>query len=119
MAQVNDSDSNSRLVSIGVYVAYLVGAFTGLLWLVGLVIAFVFREKAESDSLAAKHLNHQVRIGIRLLIAGIVALVIYVVLVATVIGIVVAWIPLLVWWVWALVVSVKGLAALVGEREPA
>ena len=63
--------------------------------------------------------NHQVRIGIRLLIVGVVAIVAYALLVATLIGVVVAWVPFLVWWAWALLVTVKGLAALVGERAPA
>ena len=115
----NASDSTPRLVTVGVYIAYLIGAFTGVFWLLGLITAFVYREKAEEDSLVAQHLNHQVRIGIRLLIVGVVAIVAYALLVATLIGVVVAWVPFLVWWAWALLVTVKGLAALVGERAPA
>ena len=118
MAQANSTDSTSRSIAMGIYVTYLVGAFTGVFWLIGLAAAFVLRDKARSDPFAAKHLEHQVRMGVKLLIVGAVALVVNLVLVATVIGVVIAWIPLLVWWVWALVASVKGLLALVGAREP-
>ena len=118
MEQANASDSTSPLITIGVYGAYLIGAFTGVFWVIGLITAFVYREKVEEGSLVAQHLNHQVRIGIKMLIVGVVAIVIWAVLVATLIGVVVAWIPLLAWWAWALLVTVKGLAAFVGERAP-
>ena len=118
MAQEKASSSTPRLVAIGVYGAYLLGAFTGLFWMVGLIAAYIFRENAKDDPLAMAHLNHQVRIGVKLLIAGVAAMVLYLLLVVTLIGVVVAWIPLLAWWVWALVVAVKGLAALMGDREP-
>ena len=118
MAQDNAADPTSRLITLGVYVSYLIGAFTALFWLIGLIVAFVFREKAEEGSIERQHLDHQVKIGVRLLIAGVVAFVIYLVLAATLIGVVIAWIPLLVWLAWALLVTVKGLAALVGERAP-
>ena len=68
--------------------------------------------------MASKHFEHQVRVGVKLLIVGIVAAALAILLTITLIGAVIAWIPLLVWFVWALVVAVKGLAALVGDREP-
>ena len=119
MAEANAGDSTSRLITLGVYIAYLIGAFTGVFWLIGLITAFVFREKAGEGTVELEHLNHQVKIGIRLLIAAVVAIVAYVALVATLVGMVVAWIPLLVWFAWALLVTVQGLAALVGDRAPA
>lgn len=118
MEQANATNSSARAVSMGVYAAYLVGALTGIFWLVGLVVAFVYREKVADDSLERRHLDHQVRIGVKLVIAGLAAIVAYLVLVATLIGIVVAWVPLVAWTIWALVVAVKGMAALVGERDP-
>ena len=119
MEQVNATNSSARAVSMGIYAAYLVGALTGIFWLVGLVVAFVYREKVPDDSLERRHLDHQVGIGVKLVIAGVVAIVAYAVLVATLIGIVVAWVPLVAWTIWALVVAVKGMAALVGARDPA
>lgn len=119
MEQANTNNSSARAVSLAVYVAYLVGALTGIFWLAGLVVAFVYRERVPDDTLDRRHLDHQVRIGIKLVIAAVVAIVAYLVLVATLIGIVVAWVPLLAWTIWALVVSVKGMAALVGGRDPA
>ena len=119
MEQANATNSSARAVSLGVYAAYLVGALTGIFWLIGLVVAFIYREKVPDDILERRHLDHQVSIGIKLAIGGVVAIVAYLVLVATLIGIVVAWVPLLAWTVWALIVSVKGMAALVGARDPA
>ena len=118
MEQANATNSSARAVAMGIYAAYLVGALTGIFWLVGLVVAFVYREKVPDDSLERRHLDHQVRIGVKLVIAGLVAIIAYLVLVATLIGIVVAWVPLVAWTIWALVVAVKAMAALVGERDP-
>ena len=118
MSDVNSANSSSRSVAMGVYVLYLLGAFSGVLWLVGFLIAFVFRGRNDADDLGERHLAHQVQAGIKLLIAGVVAGVVSLVLFLTVIGALFAWVPLLAWCVWALVVTLKGLSALAGDRAP-
>ena len=114
----NPSNSSARAISMGVYLIYFVGCFTGLFWLIGLFVAFVFRDNAKDDPLISKHMAHQIRMGIRLLIWGIVASVVAFLLTVTVVGVIISWIPVLIWWLCALVASLKGLLALVGERAP-
>ena len=103
---------------MGVYVLYLLGALSRVLWPVGFLVAFFFRGRHGDDDLGQRHLAHQVRAGIKLLIAEVVASVASLVLVLTVIGAVFAWVPLLAWCVWTLVVTLKGHLALAGERDP-
>lgn len=119
MSDQSNGNSSAQSIAMIVYVLYLIGTVTGVFWLGGLLLAFVFRGKPGIPELAAKHFEHQVRVGVKLLIVGIVASVLAIVLMITVIGAIFAWIPLLVWFVWALVVAVKGLSALAGDREPA
>ena len=108
----------SRYVAIGVYAAYALGTITGFFWLVGLVTAYVAREGSGVDPLARSHLDFQVRLGIRLLVWGLVAFAGTFLLVASVVGLVLSPVPLLAWTVWGIVVSVRGMAALVGGRGP-
>ena len=118
MSDMNSTNTSSQPIAMGVYILYLIGAFSGIFWLAGFLLAFVFRGRAATGSLAARHLAHQVRVGLKLIIAGLVAVVAYFLLVATLVGVLVAWLPLLAWCVWAVVVSVKGISALAGERDP-
>lgn len=118
MSEVNNTNSSSQSIALGVYVLYVIGAFSGIFWLGGLILAYVFRGKPGNSQLASKHFEHQVRFGVKLLIVGVVAAALAILLTITLIGAFIAWVPLLVWLLWALVVAVKGLAALVGDREP-
>ena len=51
----NASDSTPRLVTVGVYIAYLIGAFTGVFWLLGLITAFVYRDPAPEPPGTDRH----------------------------------------------------------------
>ena len=107
-----------RYVAIGVYAAYALGTLTGFFWLVGIVTAYVVREGSGVDSLSRSHLDFQIRLGVRLLVWGLAALAATILLVASVVGLILSPAPLLSWTVWGIVVSVRGMAALVGGREP-
>ena len=45
MSEVNHTNSSSQSIAMGVYVLYLIGAFSGIFWLGGLILAYVFRGK--------------------------------------------------------------------------
>ena len=113
MPDVNSANSSSRSIAMGVYVLYLLGAFSGVLWLIGFLVAFVFRGRQDADDLGERHLAHQVRAGLKpLIVWGVLVLFFQI-----------AWTPLLAWcaWAlcaWALVVTLKGLSALAGGRAP-
>lgn len=93
--------SNSGLV-LTVYVLYLVGFMTGITVLIGLIIAYMQRDR--TDPVCRTHFQFQIRtfwIGLLYLFIGAVTL-------HFVIGAFV-----LVWWcVWTLIRCVKGLLTL-------
>ncbi|MGA8950377.1 MAG: hypothetical protein WB806_06345 [Xanthobacteraceae bacterium] len=89
-------------LALSVYVLYLLGFFTGLTAVIGLIIASMQVDRAEPVS--RSHFRFQIRtfwIGLLFLVAGVVT-------VHMGIGAVI-----LVWWgVWTLIRCVKGLLAL-------
>ena len=90
-----------------VYVLYLVGFFTGVSAVVGLIIAWMQIDRA--DTVSRSHFRFQIRtfwIGLLLLVVGAITLYIAV-------GVVI-----LVWWiVWTAIRCVKGLL-LLNAGEP-
>ena len=107
-----------RWLAIGIYASYMLGTLMPGLWLIGIVLAFVFRSGDSGDPLAEAHLEYQVRLGGRLLLWGLAALAAVGLLAMTIVGAILGSIPFLAWIVWGIVISSKGLAALIGEREP-
>ena len=98
------------------YILYIVGPFTmGILWLAGLIVAFVSKSDAAPE--IGEHLDYAKRVGITGLISYIIVVIITFILIATLIGTVIAWLPYLIWWIWSLVKSIRGLNALTGGRN--
>ncbi len=89
-------------LALSVYVLYLLGFFTGLTAVIGLIIASMQVDRA--DPVSRSHFRFQIRtfwIGLLFLVVGIIGL-------HVAIGAVI-----LVWWgVWTLIRCVKGLLAL-------
>jgi uncharacterized membrane protein len=82
-----------------IYVLYIAAAFTGVPWLIGLLLAYV--SKGEAGDVAATHYRYQIRtfwLGLLYAIIGGVTMVFG-------IGVFIC----LFTWVWAIVRSVKGL----------
>ena len=98
---------SDRGIVLAVYVLYLVGFFTGISALVGVVIAHV--KGSTADAVSAGHFRFQVRT----FWLGAVTLFLDWALFHLLIGI-----PLLAWWfVWTLVRVIRGLS-LVNDRKP-
>ena len=94
-------------LALAVYILYLVGFFTMITALVGVIIAYVQIDKA--DDMLRTHYRFQIRtfwIGLLYVVIGALS------------AIVVVGIFILLWWfVWTLVRCVKGLLAL-NEHRP-
>ena len=101
------------------YILYMVGPFTmGILWLAGLIIAIASTGDAAPET--KEHLNYAKRVGITGIISFIIVVIITLILIATLVGTVIAWLPGLIWWIWSLVKSIRGLNALTsGAVAPA
>ena len=101
------------------YILYMMGPFTfGILWLAGLIVALVSKSEAAPE--IAGHLDYAKRVGITGLISYIIVVIISLILMATLIGAVIVWLPYLIWWIWSLVKSIRGLNALTsGVDAPA
>lgn len=116
-AAVTGSDGGRSMANI-VYVLYLIGFFTGITALAGVVIAYI--NKAGSSTLAASHFNHQIKIFWRGVILMVVAWVLYLICAfigaATMgIGFILMVIPFAIgvyWFVWTLIKVIKGMQAL-------
>lgn len=97
--RVSRSGLGSSAIPTVVYVLYLVAAFTGVPWLVGLILAYVARD--EADEVAATHFQYQIRtfwLGLLYVLVGAATMVI---------GI--GFFICLFTWIWAIVRSFKGL----------
>ena len=93
------------------YICYIVAPITmGLLWIAGMIVAIVSLGNAAPE--IKEHLNYAKKMGISGLITFIIALVITIVLTISIIGAFIAWLPLLIWWIWSLIKSIRGLVAL-------
>ncbi|GGK45828.1 DUF4870 family protein [Salinarimonas ramus] len=87
-----------KTLGLIVYGLYLVGFFTGVSALIGVIIAHVRR--AEADPVTATHLDYQIRtfwIGLAMLLVG-----------ALLSLVLIGWFVLLFWAVWTIVRCVKG-----------
>jgi len=100
---------SDRGIVLAVYVLYLLGFFTGISALIGVVIAHV--RASTADAVSASHFRFQVRT----FWFGAICLVLGWVLAHIIIGI-----PLLAWWfVWTLVRVIRGLSLVNdGKRVP-
>jgi uncharacterized membrane protein len=98
--------SNNELVMV-VYILYLVGFFTGITALAGVIIAHM--QIGRSDPVSDTHFQFQIRtfwIGLAYVVVGAITAVV-------VIGLLI-----LLWWsIWTLIRCIKGLLA-VNAREP-
>ena len=107
-----------------IYILYIIGFFTGITALIGVIMAYVNRDKA--TGVFKSHMNFQIKIFWRGIIFTAVNTAIYsLVGLATVLtmglGFVLTLIPIgiLIWWlVWTIMAIVKGMGAL-GRNEPA
>lgn len=105
------------------YILYIVGFFTGITALVGVVLAYVHRDNAAEPF--RSHLNWQIRIFWRGVWFGVAISLTYVLSAAVGIatmgfGFILMLVPtaLGVWWlVWTVLAIIKGMKAL-GRREP-
>jgi uncharacterized membrane protein len=100
---------NDRGLAFVVYVLYLVGYFTGITTVIGVIIAYLQRASASSSSILRSHNTFQLRtfwIGLLYLVVGLLLLHFGV-------GVLV----LLWWFVWSLVRNIKGLLTL-NRNEP-
>jgi uncharacterized membrane protein len=98
--------SNNELVMV-VYILYLVGFFTGITALAGVIIAHM--QIGRSDPISDTHFQFQIRtfwIGLLYVVVGAIT------------AVVVVGLLILLWWfVWTLIRCIKGLPA-VNAREP-
>jgi len=98
--------SNNELVMV-VYILYLVGFFTGITALAGVIIAHM--QIGRSDPVSDTHFQFQIRtfwIGLLYVVVGAIT------------AVVVVGLLILLWWfVWTLIRCIKGLLA-VNAREP-
>lgn len=101
------------------YIMYIVGPLTmGILWLAGLIVAIVSKNDAAPE--IEEHLDYAKKIGINGIIFFVIVIVITLILIATLFGAILAWLPYLIWWIWSLVKTVRGLNALTsGASAPA
>lgn len=93
------SGSSSGVMPTIIYVLYLVAAFTGVPYLVGLILAYVSR--GEADDVAATHYQYQIRtfwLGLLYAIIGGLTM-----------AIGVGFLICLFTWLWAIIRSFKGL----------
>ena len=96
---VSREKSGNSAIPTAVYILYMVAAFTGVPYLIGLIVAYVSR--AEADEVAATHYQYQIRtfwLGLLYLIIGGLTM-------AVGVGFLICGFT----WVWAIVRSVKGL----------
>lgn len=98
--------SNSELAMV-VYILYLVGFFTGITALAGVIVAHM--QIGRSDPMSDTHFQFQIRtfwIGLLYVVVGAIT------------AVVVVGLLILLWWfIWTLIRCVKGLLAL-NAREP-
>lgn len=114
---VTGRDGGRGMANI-IYILYIVGFFTGITALIGVILAYVGKDsaKAHYDS----HFKHQIKIFWRGVVMLGINLVLYMVLTAIAamtfgVGFIFFLIPLgiLVWWaVWTLLRIIKGMQAL-------
>jgi uncharacterized membrane protein len=94
-------------LAVAVYVLYLVGYFTGITAIIGVIIAHI--QAGSADPLLQSHYRFQIRtfwIGLLYLVVG------------TILSFIIIGIAVLFWWfVWSLVRNIKGILAL-NERRP-
>lgn len=99
--ELSDSVSGGKggVMPTIVYVLYLIAAFTGVPYLVGLIIAYVSR--GDADEVAATHYQYQIRtfwLGLLYIIIGGLTM-----------AIGIGFLICLFTWLWAIVRSFKGL----------
>ncbi len=92
-----------------IYVLYMVGLLFGVTALVGVVMAYVYRNKSNNPEWLNSHYRFQIRtfwygwvyLGIGLLLSLIL----------------IGWLLLLWWVIWVIIRAVKGISALDDQRE--
>ncbi|QCG93145.1 hypothetical protein E6C67_04180 (plasmid) [Azospirillum sp. TSA2s] len=106
-----------------IYILYIVGFFTGITALVGVIMAYVNRDTA--SDVFKSHLNFQIKVFWRGVIFAVVNTVVYVLVgvisaVTMGLGAILTIIPIGIgiWWlVWTIMAIAKGMGAL-GRSEP-
>ena len=104
------SSDNGRTVVIITYILHLVGACTGLLSIVALIINYVV--KKDHGELMASHHEWMIRTFWYTFLGFVIAWV----LVFTVIGIPLAWLLALGSWLWYIYRHIKGLIDLSSDK---
>lgn len=104
------SSDNGRTVTIVSYILHLVGACTGLLSIVALIINYAVKD--DHGEMIASHHAWMIRTFWFTLLGFVVGWA----LILTVIGIPLAWLVWLGSWVWYIYRHIKGLIELSSER---
>jgi uncharacterized membrane protein len=104
------SSDNGRTLTIVTYVLHLVGACTGLLSIVALIINYVVKD--EHGELMASHHAWMIRTFWFTLLGFAICVVLFI----TVIGIPLAWLGCIGLWVWYIYRHIKGLIDLASDK---
>lgn len=104
------SSDNGRTAVVITYILHLVGACTGLLSIVALIINYVVKD--DHGELMASHHEWMIRTFWYTLLAFVVC----VGLVITIIGIPLAWLLGLAAWIWYIYRHIKGLIELSSDK---
>jgi uncharacterized membrane protein len=104
------SSDNGRTIVIITYILHLVGACTGLLSIVALIINYVVKD--DHGELAASHHEWMIRTFWYTLLGFVVCAALFI----TVIGIPLAWLGGLATWIWYIYRHIKGLIELSADK---
>ncbi len=104
----NPDNTNTFIVKV-IYILYLTGIFFGITALIGVVMAYVYRNKSGNPD----WLNTHYRLQIRTFWYGLIYLSIGLILSFILIG----WVLLLWFVLWLIIRTVKGMSALDDQRE--
>ena len=104
------SSDNGRTVTIITYILHLIGACTGLLSIVALIINYVVKD--DHGELVASHHEWMIRTFWYTLAGFVIGWL----LIITVIGIPLAWLMWLASWVWYIYRHIRGLIDLSSDK---
>ncbi|HEX2668255.1 MAG TPA: DUF4870 domain-containing protein [Gammaproteobacteria bacterium] len=104
------SSDNGRTLAIVAYVLHLVGAVSGILSIVALILNYVVRD--EHGELMASHHNWMIRTFWITVLAYVACFV----LVITIIGIPLAWLLGIGAWIWYIYRHIRGLVDLSSDK---
>jgi uncharacterized membrane protein len=93
-----------------IYILYIIGFFTGITALIGVVLAYINRN--QFDPASNSHFNRQIKIFWRGVIFAIFIFITYFIGAITIILMPIAWILMLWWFIWTVIAIARGMSAL-------